>query len=234
MKFRFVVAEKAQFPVSLLCRTVGVTRQEFYAWQRRLPSQRSVEDAALLERIRQIHTETNRAYGAPRIFLDLRDEGVHVGRKRIARLMRADGLRGADGTRGGPQTTVREPAQPSAPDLVDRRFARDAPNQLWVCDIKYVQTGQGFLFLAAAQDVFSRRIVGWSMRDDLQAELVLDALAWPSPLAAPSLPAWCAIHQLHDHRYPRATEPISSVRVTRPTVVRIVRFPRVVSRRRSG
>src|SRR5205085_8901111 len=85
-------------------------------------------------------------------------------------------LRGADGRRGGPRTTVREPAQPSAPDLVDRRFRRSRPNELWVCDLKYVQTGQGFLFLAAVQDVFSRRIVGWSMRDDLQTELVLDAL----------------------------------------------------------
>ncbi len=176
MKFRFVVAERAQFPVSLLCRTIGVTRQGFYAWLGRAPSARSVSDAALLERIRQIHRETNQAYGAPRIYLDLRDEGVGVGKKRIARLMREAGLRGADGSRGGPKTTIREPAQPSAPDLVDRRFARQAPNQLWVCDIKYVQTGQGFLFLAAVQDVYSRRIIGWSMRDDLQAELVLDAL----------------------------------------------------------
>jgi putative transposase len=176
MKFRFVAAERAQFPVSLLCKTIGVTRQGFYAWLRRMPSRRSVADAGLLERIRQIHQETNRAYGAPRIYLDLRDEGVRVGKKRVARLMRADGLRGADGSRGGPRTTIREPAQPSAPDLVDRQFGRSAPNQLWVCDIKYVQTGQGFLFLAAVQDVFSRRIVGWSMRDDLQAELVLGAL----------------------------------------------------------
>lgn len=157
MRFRFVVAERAQFPVSLLCTAIGVTRQGFYAWLGRAPSARSLSDAALLERIRQIHAETNQASGAPRIYLDLRDEGVRVGRKRIARLMRADGLRGADGSRGGPRTTIREPAQPSAPDLVDRQFGRNAPNQLWVCDIKYVQTGQGFLFLAAVQDVFSRR-----------------------------------------------------------------------------
>ena len=200
MKFRFVAAERAQFPVSLLCKTIGVTRQGFYAWLGRQPSARSVQDAALLERIRKIHRETNQAYGAPRIYLDLRDEGVRVGRKRIARLMRADGLRGADGRRGGPRTTVREPAQPSAPDLVDRRFARNQPNQLWVCDIKYVQTGQGFLFLAAVQDVFSRRIVGWSMRDNLEPELILDALG----MAVAARGAACAgvvCHSDHGSQY---------------------------------
>jgi len=90
--------------------------------------------------------------------------------------MRQLGIRGADGKRGGPRTTIRDPKRPAAPDLVDRDFARAEPNRLWVCDLKYIQTGQGFLFLAAVQDVFSRRIIGWSMRDDLKAELVLDAL----------------------------------------------------------
>jgi putative transposase len=123
VRFRFVAAERAQFLVSLLCKTVGVTRQGFYAWQRRAPSRRSVEDAVLLERIRRIHQETNRAYGAPRIYLDLReDHGLRVGKKRVARLMRQAGLRGADGSRGGPRTTIREPAAPSPPDLVDRRW----------------------------------------------------------------------------------------------------------------
>jgi putative transposase len=90
--------------------------------------------------------------------------------------MRQLGIRGADGKRGGPRTTVRDPKRPSAADLVDRDFVRAQPNRLWVCDLKYVQTGQGFLFLACVQDVFSRRIIGWSMRDDLKSELVLDAL----------------------------------------------------------
>jgi transposase InsO family protein len=91
--------------------------------------------------------------------------------------MRQLGIRGADGKRGGPRTTVRDPKRPAAPDLVDRDFARAEPNRLWVCDLKYIQTGQGFLFLAAVQDVFSRRIIGWSMRDDLKADPVLDGLA---------------------------------------------------------
>ena len=176
-RFRFVEAEAAQFPVSLLCRVVGVTRQGYYAWKRRPPSKRELADRKLAERIQQIHSETEEIYGAPRIHSELKlVDGVKVGKKRVARLMRQLGIRGADGRRGGYRTTVRDPKRDSAPDLVDRDFARAEPNRLWVCDLKYVQTGQGFLFLAAVQDVFSRRIIGWSMRDDLKADLVLDAL----------------------------------------------------------
>ena len=176
-RFRFVEREAAQFPVSLLCRVVGVTRQGFYAWKRRAPSARELADRELSKRIQQIFTETQEIYGAPRIFSELKlGDGIRIGKKRVARLMRQLGIRGADGRRGGPRTTIRDPKRASAPDLVDRDFARAEPNRLWVCDLKYVQTGQGFLFLSCVQDVFSRRIVGWSMRDDLKAELVLDAL----------------------------------------------------------
>jgi len=176
-RFRFVEAEAAQFPVSLLCRVVGVTRQGFYAWKRRPASARELADRELAGRIREIFIETEEIYGAPRIYSELRlGDGIQVGKKRVARLMRQLGIRGADGKRGGPRTTVRDPKQPAAPDLVDRDFARAEPNRLWVCDLKYIQTGQGFLFLSAVQDVFSRRIIGWSMRDNLQADLVLDAL----------------------------------------------------------
>ncbi|HVV51181.1 MAG TPA: IS3 family transposase [Polyangia bacterium] len=176
-RFRFVEAEAAQFPVSLLCRVIGVTRQGYYAWKRRPPSARELADRKLCERIRQIYAETEEIYGAPRIHSELKlGDGIAVGKKRVARLMRQLGIRGADGRRGRVRTTVRDPKRDSAPDLVDRDFARAEPNRLWVCDLKYIQTGQGFLFLAAVQDVFSRRIVGWSMRDDLKSELVLDAL----------------------------------------------------------
>ncbi len=150
-RFRFVEAEAAQFPVSLLCRVVGVTRQGFYAWKRRPPSARELADGKLAERIRQIFTETEEIYGAPRIYSELKlADGVAVGKKRVARLMRQLGIRGADGKRGGPRTTVRDPKRPAAPDLVDRDFARAEPNRLWVCDLKYVQTGQGYLFLAVS------------------------------------------------------------------------------------
>jgi putative transposase len=175
-RFRFIAEEAAQFPVSLLCRTLGVTRGGYYAWRRRPPSARALADRQLSEQIGRIHDQTLGIYGAPRIHAELRlGHGICVGRKRVARLMRERGIFGA-GRRGGPRTTTRDSVRPSAPDLVDRSFVRAEPNRLWVCDIKYVQTGQGFLFLAAVQDVFSRRIVGWSMRDDLRAELVLDAL----------------------------------------------------------
>ncbi len=155
----------------------------------------------MLEQIRQIHADTSGIYGAPRVHLELRlGHQICVGKKRVARLMRAAGLRGADGRRGGPRTTVRNQEHSAASDLVDRRFRRPHPNQLWVCDIKYVQTGQGFLFLAAVQDVYSRRIVGWSMRDDLQTELVLDALG----MAVTSRGAACqgvVAHSDHGSQY---------------------------------
>ena len=142
-RFRFVEKESAQFPVSLLCRTVGVTRQGFYAWRHRPPSKRDLADRELCERIRRVHAETEGIYGSPRVDAELRlTDGIRVGRKRVARLMRQLGLQGADGRRGGPRTTARNPQRPSAPDLVDRRFARASPNRLWVCDLKYIQTGQ--------------------------------------------------------------------------------------------
>jgi putative transposase len=164
-RFRFVAEEAAQFPISLLCRAVGVTRQGFYAWRARGPRARAIADEALTAQITAIHDQTLGIYGAPRIHAELRlAGGVSVGKKRVARIMRTLGIFGASGRRAGPRTTTRDPARPSAPDLVDRDFCRTEPNRLWVCDIKYVQTGQGFLFLAAVQDVFSRRIVGWSIQ----------------------------------------------------------------------
>ena len=200
-RFRFVEAEAAQFPVSLLCRAVGVTRQGFYAWKRRGPSVREVADGELGELIRKVHAETEGIYGAPRVQAELRlAHGISVGRKRVARLMRLLKLRGADGRRGGPRTTVRDPKRASAPDLVDRDFVRAEPNRLWVCDLKYVQTGQGFLFLACVQDVFSRRIIGWSMRDNLQADLVLDALGMAVGSRGPQA-AGVVAHSDHGSQY---------------------------------
>jgi putative transposase len=201
MRFRFIAEEAAEFRVSLLCRVLSVSRQGFYAWRRRSPSRRALADAELGERIAAIHAETLGIYGAPRIHAELRlGHGVRVGRKRVARLMRGLGLRGVDGRRGGPRTTIRDPKRASAPDLVDRWFRRQGPNQLWVCDLKYIQTGQGFLFLAAVQDVYSRRIVGWSMRDDLRSELVLDALGMAVAARGPSLDELIA-HSDHGSQY---------------------------------
>jgi putative transposase len=173
--FRLIAAEKARFPISLSCRVLGVSRSGFHGWERRPRSQRALTDAWLSERIREIHKRSRESYGARRIHLDLRDEGVRVGRKRVERLMRTAGLSGYVKRRKG-KTTIRVPGVRVADDLVGRDFDPVAPNRLWASDIKYVATWEGTLYLASVIDCFSRRVVGWSMRDDMQAELVVDAL----------------------------------------------------------
>ncbi len=129
----------------------------------------------LAAQIRSIHTRSDGTYGAPRVHAELKDDGVAIARKRVARLMRAAGITGVS-RRRGPVTTVRAPKAEHAPDLVERRFTADRPDALWVADITYVPTSAGFLYLAVAMDAFSRKVVGWSMRHDLRAELVLSAL----------------------------------------------------------
>jgi putative transposase len=174
--FRLIAAEKANHPVALLCEVLGVSRQGFYAWVKRMPSNRDLADAWLIEQIREIH-ETNRGvYGSPRIHAELRmARGVRVGRKRVQRLMAAAGISGLV-TRKHGRTTVRVPGVRVADDLVERRFRPRAPNVLWCADITYLRTWEGWLYLAAVQDLYSRRIVGWSMADHVRAELVVDAL----------------------------------------------------------
>jgi len=178
MRFRLIEAERAQHPVSLLCGVLGVTRAGYYAWRRREPSRRALEDERLAGLIRGIFEESEQTYGVPRIHAELADDyGLRVGRKRVARLMRQLGLEGV--SRRGKRrfrTTIPANEAPAAPDLVRRSFQATAPNRLWVADITYVSTWQGYLFLACVIDAWSRRIVGWSMRDDLKADLVVDAL----------------------------------------------------------
>lgn len=173
--FRFIAAEKASYSISLMCRVLGVSRSGFHAWGRRAPSDRALTDAWLIERLTRIHQESRGTYGVRRIHAALRQQGIHVGRKRVERLMRAQRLSGAV-PRKRPRTTIRVPGVRAADDLVLRDFAPSAANQLWVADIKYIPTAVGWLYLAAVIDCFSRRVVGWSMRDDLRAQLVVDAL----------------------------------------------------------
>jgi putative transposase len=173
--FRFIAAEKANHSISLMCRLLGVSRSGFHAWARRPPSDRALADAWLSEQIRTIHRQSRGTYGARRLHAALRQEGVLVGRKRVERLMRAARLSGSV-PRKRARTTIRVPGVRAAADLVGRDFVPAAPNQLWVADIKYIPTAAGWLYLAAVVDCFSRRVVGWSMRDDLRAELVVDAL----------------------------------------------------------
>jgi putative transposase len=174
-RFRFVDAEKARFPVSLLCKIVGVSKSGYYAWKSRPPSKRSREDAALTEKIREVHRRSRETYGYPRVHAELRAVGVRCGRGRVARLMRTAGLRGC--MRGKKKRTTRhDPRATPAEDLVNRDFAATAPDKLWTADITYLRTGEGFLHLAFVLDVYSRKIVGWSMASHLRTELVVDAL----------------------------------------------------------
>ena len=173
--FRFIAAERVAFPISLMCRVLGVSRSGFHAWEGRAPSGRALADAWLSERITEIHARSRDSYGARRIHLELRDQGIRIGRKRVERLMRAAGLSGYV-KRRKQTTTIRVPGVRVADDLVERDFNPAAPNRLWASDIKYVPTWQGTLYLASVIDCFSRRVVGWAMRDEMPAELVVDAL----------------------------------------------------------
>ena len=158
-----------------MCRVLGVSTSGYYAWLKRQSSQRSREDAILTDRIRWIHLRSRGTYGSPRIHAELRDAGVHVSRKRVARLMRAAGLQGVS-RRKSTRTTIRQPGAQRAPDLVKRDFTVDGPNKLWVADITYIRTWAGFLYLAVVVDAWSRRVVGWAMANHLRTELVNDAL----------------------------------------------------------
>jgi putative transposase len=173
--YRFIAAEKANHSISLMCRLLGVSRSGFHAWERRPPSDRALADAWLGERIAAIHRESRGTYGSRRVHAALQRQGIRIGRKRVERLMRAQRMTGAV-PRKRAKTTIRMPGVRPAGDLVGRDFAPSAPNQLWVADIKYIPTAAGWLYLAAVLDCFSRRVVGWSMRDDLRAKLVVDAL----------------------------------------------------------
>jgi putative transposase len=174
--FGFIAAEKAHHKIATMCRVLGVSRSGFHAWATRRPCARRLHDERLLERIREIHQANRRVYGSPRVHAELvLGEGERVGRKRVERLMRQAGLSGLVARRRG-RTTIRVPGVRVCEDLVDRAFLASAPDRLWVADITYLRTWQGWLYLVAVQDVFSRRIVGWAMADHMRTELVLDAL----------------------------------------------------------
>ncbi len=158
-----------------MCRVLCVSRSGYYAWLNRSPSARAVEDERLTHKIADIHADSRGTYGVPRVHAELREDNECVGRKRIARLMRDRGLRGVC-RRKWVTTTVRSDNDRPAPDLVNRAFTAVAPNQLWVADITYIPTWEGFLYLAIVLDVFNRKIVGWSMANHMRTELVLAAL----------------------------------------------------------
>jgi putative transposase len=170
-----VSAHQAIYPVAVACSVLGLSRSGYYAFKVRPASARSLSDEVLLERIRRIHTKSRETYGAPRVQAELAADGVRVGCKRVARLMRSAGLRGVS-RRRETRTTIRSKRVRPAADLVDRNFSADAPDQLWVADITFVPTWAGFIYLAVVLDAWSRRIVGWAISTNLRTKIVLDAL----------------------------------------------------------
>jgi putative transposase len=198
-RYRFIAAEKATYPVSLLCRVLDVSRASFYAWLQRDPSPRARADQQLLQQISTIHRTSRGTYGAPRVHAELRDDyGVRVGRKRVARLMRAAGLVGCHRRRRRGLTRS-DPAATPAPDLVGRLFDPGVPDRTWFADISYIPTGEGWLYLAAVLDGCSRRVVGWAMAKHLRAELALDALQMALQRRQPARGLIC--HSDHGSQY---------------------------------
>ena len=169
-------ANQADFPVLAMCRVLGLSPSGYYAWLNRPPSKRAERDAELVVKIRTVFDDNRQVYGRPRIFADLKEQGESVGEKRVGRLMKQEEIQGASRRRRGPKTTKRNKDARPAPDLVERDFAADGPDQLWVADITYIPTWAGFLYLSVVLDAWSRRIVGWAMATHLRTELVLEAL----------------------------------------------------------
>jgi transposase InsO family protein len=184
-RYRFIAVEKAQHSVVHLCRVLGVARSAFYAWLPQHPSAHARVDEQLVQQIRAVHAGSRCTYGAPRVHAELRRRGTRVARKRVARLMRMDGLVGRSPRRFR-RTTIPDPSTTPPPDLVRRQFRPAAPDQLWVADVTYVRTWEGWLYLAVILDAFSRRVVGWALADHLRTEL-------PST----------ALHMALQHRQPR-------------------------------
>ena len=160
-----------------MCRVLGLSTSGYYAWLERPPSARARRDAALRVQVRESWEASRRTYGRPRIHADLIARGERVAPKRIARLMREEGIEGASRRRRKAATTVRDADARPAPDLVDRNFHADGPDRLWVADITCVRTDAGWLYVAVVVDAWSRRVVGWAMETHLRAELVEQALA---------------------------------------------------------
>jgi len=182
VKYACITLYHGAFPVRLMCRVLEVAPSGYYAWRKRPTCAHAIADERLLLHVRGAHTASDGTYGAPRVCRELKSQGHHVGQKRVARLMRTDGLVGTPTRRRAPRTTDSTHGFPIAPNLLARCFAvYDANgvaevNRTWVSDITYVPTREGWLYLAVVLDLASRRVVGWAMRDTLAAELALEAL----------------------------------------------------------
>lgn len=178
MKYACIARHRREHKVRLMCDVLEVSPAGFYASQKRAPCLRALADERLMLNVRVAYANSGRTYGAPRVHRDLRDEGIRVSPKRVARLMRRDGLVGRAPRRRRPLTTDSHHTHRIAPNLLERQFDVNgiAPNQIWVSDLTYVPTQEGWLYLATVLDLASRRCVGWAMRDAIDAELTVSAL----------------------------------------------------------
>lgn len=191
-------ANQATYPVRVMCRLLGISASGFYAWDERPLSKRALEDVALTAKIHAIHRHSRECYGVPRIHAELAQEhSIHIGRKRVARLMRAAGLRGIS-RRRFVRTTVADVYADLPPDMVDRNFQIGELDRLWVADITYIPTWAGFLYLAIVLDACSRKVVGWAMQSHLRTELVLSAI---NMALAQRRPGGVIHHSDHGCRY---------------------------------
>jgi putative transposase len=176
MKFAFIAKHRSIWPVAWLCEALGVSRSGFHAWLTRSPSRRAREDEAIGAKVRASFIASARTYGARRVWRDVLAEGVSCGLHRIERLMRAQALRARPRRRGLPKDEGERLSAAVAPNVLDRQFVAERPNQKWIADFTYVWTAEGWLYVAAVIDLFSRRVVGWSMKAEMTAQLVTDAL----------------------------------------------------------
>jgi len=176
MKYAFIAAHAGQFSIQRMCKVLRVGRSGYYAWTKRPPSPRAQANQKLLERIRDAYQASRQSYGSPRLHVALSKQGIACGRHRVARLMRAHGLVARPKRRFRPITTQRAPFVVPAPNRLNQDFAAAAPNQKWASDFTYIETGEGWLYLAVVLDLFSRRVVGWAMRQTMDSELVEAAL----------------------------------------------------------
>jgi transposase InsO family protein len=176
MSFRFIEDHRDAWPVRLMCAVLEVSPAGYYAWRDRPVSERAKSNTVLLDTIRQVHHDSHGRYGSPRVHAVLRSLGRGISRGRIERMMRRHGIRAIMARPRRVRTTDSRHGLPIAPNLIARDFTAEAPNRVWLADITYIPTAEGWLYLAAIMDLFSRRIVGWAMRDTMQVELASAAL----------------------------------------------------------
>lgn len=170
----FIRKHREEFPVSLMCNVIGASRSGYYSWLKRPESKTAKDNKDLISEIRSVHKESRNRYGSPRIHAELKDRGIKCSLKRVSRLMREDGLY-AKTRRKFRATTNSRHSRPVADNLIAQNFNQEAPNRVWASDITYIPTGEGWLYLSAVIDLYSRNVVGWAMKERMTSQMVTEA-----------------------------------------------------------